>query len=116
MRVIIWLIALYVLADFSDPALSGAFNFDPDASVEVVRAQRVSASTAASGEGDRVDKVLRGPVRPLTVCVVALDGASRRIPGVVHRKTPGHEPRRTLHQRQASHAASEEAAPTSLAA
>ncbi len=36
MRVLVWIVALYLIADFSDPGLPGAFNFNPDDSVEVV--------------------------------------------------------------------------------
>ena|SRR2546427_5063866 len=41
MRVVIWIIALYLLIDFADPGLPGAFNFNADDSVEVVHAQKV---------------------------------------------------------------------------
>jgi hypothetical protein len=45
MRVLVWLVALYLIADFSDPGLPGAFNFNPDDSVEVVHIDRTCADS-----------------------------------------------------------------------
>lgn len=41
MRCVVALIALHLLVDFFDPTLPGAFKFDAEESVEVVRASRI---------------------------------------------------------------------------
>ena len=46
MRLAVFLLALYLITDFSDPGLPGAFNFNPDDSVEVVRVEKVVTSLA----------------------------------------------------------------------
>ena len=106
MRLVAALIALYLLIDFSDPGLPGAFTFDAEDSVEAVHnVQKVSgparfvaiapqpASTAAS---------LPAPP-PRGAVVVSTQYAA-----------PRH--RRTLFRPRLAHRAPEEAAPASLAA
>ena len=44
-RLLILAIALYLLADFCDAGMPGAFNFSADASVEVVRIEKPQAPT-----------------------------------------------------------------------
>ena len=44
-RFVILALLAYMLVDFSTPAMPGAFDFDPDKSVESVQQQRVRLST-----------------------------------------------------------------------
>ncbi|MBI2014339.1 MAG: hypothetical protein HYS77_02180, partial [Candidatus Rokubacteria bacterium] len=47
-RLAILCVVLYVVLDFSNPLIPGAVSFDPDESVEAVRAGRVAAPAATA--------------------------------------------------------------------
>ncbi|MGQ0571290.1 MAG: hypothetical protein ACT4P5_17445 [Armatimonadota bacterium] len=91
MRVAVWLIVLYLLIDFSDPGLPGAFSFNADESVEAVHAQKVKmpidpvrAPTPAPGIDDgRLTNVLRAP--RVEIAVVATTLAAPRSPTILLR-------------------------------
>ena len=111
MHVIVWVIALYLLTDFFDPARPGAFSFNPDASVEVVRVQ-TAPLTASSGSA--MAHVLRGAAAREMVVLVD-DRSAGTHPRVLRIITFAHEPRRGVSSRSTP-SASEEVAPASLAA
>jgi hypothetical protein len=105
MRLVIGLIALYLVLDFCDPSLAGAFNFSAEESVEVVRIHKVSA-----------------PDRPVTMTPQPTSSAARvlappRPPRVVPVFISTPLPRQTLLLRQRLvQPAPEEAPPASPAA
>jgi hypothetical protein len=108
MRVAVTFITLYLLLDFSDPGLPGAFNFSAEESVEAVQVQKVSAP-------DR--PALAAPEPASTTPGARLTEATPALSAVVARTTvapPRH--RRTRLRPRLGHPSSEEASPASLAA
>ena len=62
MKIVVVLVALYLLVDFSDPGLPGVFVFAADESVEAAQSQRldvVPPPAAVVASGDAVSRLLQ---------------------------------------------------------
>lgn len=87
-RLTLLLLLFYVALDFSNPLIPGAVSFDPDESVEGVRAGRVAAPAATAARlapaPPRLQAVLLE--RPVPARVSGTDALDRRPPR--KRRTP----------------------------
>jgi hypothetical protein len=108
MRFAVALISLYLLLDFSDPGLPGAFNFNAEESVEAVQAQKVSSPQRPT---------MLAPEPASTTPGVHFTDAAPAFSAVAAGTTvaPARHHRRLLRPRL-GHPTSEEASPASLAA